>query len=100
MYAWNQLVLFIAEMLEQLIGIYVWIVIVAALLSWVQPNPYNPVVRALSALTEPAFDWVREHLPVVLGGLDLSPIVVLIGLQFLQRYLIPVLERLLIVGVA
>jgi YggT family protein len=58
------------------------------LLSWVQPDPYNPIVRTLYAMTEPVFDWVREHLPVFFGGLDLSPIVVIIAIQFVQRVLI------------
>ena len=71
-----------------LLQIYFWIVIIAALLSWVHPDPYNPIVRALYAMTEPVFDWVREHLPVYLGGLDLSPIVVIIATEFIQRVLI------------
>lgn len=81
-------IVFAAQTLSGLLQIYFWIVVIAVLLSWVQPDPYNPIVRALYAMTEPVFDWVREHLPVYFGGLDLSPIVVIIAIQFVQRVLI------------
>jgi YggT family protein len=81
-------IVFAAQTLSGLLQIYFWIVIIAAVLSWVQPDPYNPIVRALYGMTEPVFDWVREHLPVSFGGLDLSPIVILITIQFVQRVLI------------
>jgi YggT family protein len=81
-------VVFAATTLSSLLHIYIWIVIISALLSWVQPDPYNPIVRTLYAMTEPVFDWVREHLPVYFGGLDLSPIVVIIAAEFIQQVLI------------
>jgi YggT family protein len=81
-------IVFAAQTLSGLLQIYFWIVVIAVLLSWVQPDPYNPIVRTLYAMTEPVFDWVREHLPVYFGGLDLSPIVVIIAIQFVQRVLI------------
>jgi YggT family protein len=81
-------IVFAAATLSQLLRIYIWIVIIATLLSWVQPDPYNPIVRALYSMTEPVFDWVREHLPVIIGGLDLSPIVVIIAAEFVQQVLL------------
>jgi YggT family protein len=81
-------IVFAAQTLSGLLQIYFWIVVIAVLLSWVQPDPYNPIVRALYGMTEPVFDWIREHLPVYFGGLDLSPIVVIIAIQFVQRVLI------------
>ena len=81
-------VVFAATTLSSLLHIYIWIVIIAALLSWVQPDPYNPIVRTLYAMTEPVLDWVREHLPVYFGVLDLSPIVVIIAAEFIQQVLI------------
>ena len=85
-------------MVSGLLGIYLWIVIIAAVLTWIEPNPYNPIVRFLYGVTEPVFDWVREHLPVFFGGIDFSPLVVIIAIQFLQQWLIPTIERLIIVG--
>ena len=72
-------IVFAAPTLSGLLQIYVWIVIIATLLTWIRPDPYNPIVRTLYGMTEPVFDWVREHLPVYFGGLDLSPIVVIIA---------------------
>ena len=100
MYAWTNLIVFIANVLEGLLTMYFWIVIIAAVLTWIEPNPYNPIVRFLYGVTEPVFDWVREHLPVIFGGIDLSPIIVIIAIEFLQQYLVPTLERALISGFA
>ena len=98
MFVWTNLVLWIGQVLQGALYLYFWIVLIAVLMSWIEPNPYNPVVRTLYALTEPVFDFVRRHIPVVFGGIDLSPLVVIIAIQFLQQYLIPTLERLLISG--
>jgi YggT family protein len=92
------LVLFIANTLSSILTIYFWIVIIAALLTWIEPNPYNPIVRFLYSVTEPVFDWIREHLPVFFGGIDFSPIIVIIVIEFLQQYLIPKVEMLLLYG--
>ena len=93
-------VIFIFSVIERLLWLYAWVVIIAALLTWIEPNPDNPIVRFLYSVTEPVFDWVREHLPVFFGGIDFSPLIVLIVIEFLQQVAIPHLEQLLIVGVA
>jgi YggT family protein len=77
------------RVVSPLLSLYFWIVVISALLSWVQPDPYNPVVRTIYGLTEPAFDWVREHLPVQFSGIDLSPIVVIVVIELIQQWLIP-----------
>jgi len=100
LFVWTNLVVFIAQVLQQLLYLYFWIVIIAAVLSWIEPNPYNPIVRFIYAVTEPVFSWVREHLPVIFSGIDLSPLVVILGIQFLQAYLIPTLAQLLVSGVS
>ena len=98
MFAWTNLVIFIKQVLEQILTVYFWIVIVAALLSWVEPNPYNPIVRFLYSVTEPVFDWIRERLPVFFAGIDFSPLVVIFAIEFLQVYLIPTATRALLFG--
>ncbi len=92
--------LWIANALQGALNLYFWVVIVAAILSWIEPNPYNPIVRAIYAITEPVFDWIREHLPVLFGGIDFSPIVVLVFISFLTQYLIPTLQRVMVFGFA
>lgn len=74
---------------------YMWVVIISALLSWVNPDPYNPIVRFLRNLTEPVFWWVRSKLPfAVLGGFDLSPIVVILAIQLVDIVLSRIVARL------
>jgi len=81
--------------LQELLTVYFWIVIISAVLTWVSPDPYNPIVRFIYSLTEPVFDFVREHVPVIFGGIDLSPIVVIVALEILQIYVIPSVANLL-----
>ena len=67
-----------------IINIYIWIVIIAALISFVNPDPYNPVVQFLRRATEPVFGFIRQKMPfVVINGIDLSPIVVIFALNIL-----------------
>lgn len=81
-------VVFFAQTLDSLLTLYFYVVIVAVLMTWIEPNPYNSIVRFIYSITEPVFEWVRDHIPVVFGGLDLSPIVVIVAIQFIQRVLI------------
>ena len=79
----------VAAIAGMLISAYTWIVIIAALITWVRPDPYNPIVRALRALTEPAQYHVRKWLPFIyVGGMDFSPLVVILVLQFVNMALI------------
>jgi len=78
----------IVQLLHTVITIYIWIIIIAALLSFIRPDPYNQIVQLIYRLTEPAFDYVRRKLPfVVFSGIDLSPIVILLALQFLDIFM-------------
>jgi YggT family protein len=86
---------FVFVTLQELLNLYFWIVIIAVLMSWIEPNPYNPIVRFLYSVTEPVFDFVREHLPVVFGGIDFSPFVVIIAIGFVQRVVLVSLEQYL-----
>jgi YggT family protein len=98
-WAFNNLVIFIGSALQSLLTLYFWVVIIATLMTWIEPNPYNPIVRFLYSVTEPVFEWVREHIPVSFGGIDFSPMIVIFVIWFLQGYLIPTAERALIFGV-
>ncbi len=91
----DYLILAVARVLQIVLNLYMWVVIISALLSWVNPDPYNPIVRFLHGLTEPVYAKVRRYLPFVfLGGFDLSPIVVLIVIQVLDIALVGNLIRL------
>ena len=79
----------VAFVLNSILTVYFWIVIISALMSWINPDPYNPIVRTLRSLTEPVFQKIRSVIPfVMVGGLDLSPIAVLLGIKFLQIFLV------------
>ena len=85
----NALIFAIGQLMHTVINIYIWVIIIAAFLSFVRPDPYNPIVQTLNRLTEPVFAWVRRKLPfVVLSGIDLSPIVIILGLQFVDTFML------------
>ncbi len=84
-----------AFVLDSVLSIYFWIVIISALLSWVNPDPYNPIVRFLRGATEPVFYKIRSWIPfAVVGGFDLSPIVVLLAIQVAKIVVVGNLARL------
>ncbi len=70
-----------------IIFLYKWVIIISAILSWVRPDPYNPIVQMLYRLTEPAYAFVRKYIPTVFGGMDLAPLILIIGLLFLETFL-------------
>lgn len=85
----------LAAILDTVLTMYFWVVIISALLSWVNPDPYNPIVRTLSNLTQPVFYRIRRALPfTVIGGMDLSPVVLLLAIQFVQMFLVRSLYQL------
>lgn len=84
----------LGNILHTLITVYIWVVIIAALISWVRPDPYNPIVQVLSRLTEPAYTLVRRLIPTTFNGLDLSPLIIIIALQVIDVVLINLLNAL------
>ncbi len=74
-------VLQIGGIFTGLINIYIWVLIINALLSFVNPDPYNPVVQFLHRLTQPAYSFVRRFMRTDFNGLDLAPLILIIGLQ-------------------
>ena len=81
-----------AKVLGMALELYMWIIIIRALLSWVNPDPYNPIVRFLNSITEPVLYRVRKAVPMHGMGLDLSPILVILAIYFLQIFLVQSLE--------
>lgn len=82
----------IATVLDLALNIYMWLIIARALLSWVNPDPYNPIVRFLYNVTEPLLSYLRRRVPVVFGGLDLSPLIVIAVIMFLRIFLVQTLH--------
>lgn len=80
--------------LNNLILVYMWVIIIAALLTWVKPDPYNPVVQLLYRLTQPAYALVRRYIPTMFNGIDLAPLVIIISLQVVQVLIATVIRAL------
>ena len=84
----------VAMILGSLLSLYFWIVIIAAVLTWVRPDPNNPIVRTLRALTEPVFYRVRKWLPFTYtSGMDFSPVVVLLSIELFNRIVVASLAQ-------
>ncbi|QPJ60610.1 MAG: YggT family protein [Candidatus Nitronauta litoralis] len=77
-----------AAVLGMALTVYGWIVFIRVLLSWVNPDPYNPIVQFLSRVTDPVLYKIREKLPMTGVGLDFSPLVLLLGIMFLKIFLV------------
>ena len=79
---------------HSLLTIYIWVIIIAALLSWVRPDPYNPIVQFLTRITTPAYQLVRRMMPTTFNGIDLAPLIIIIGLQVIDIVLVTLLTAL------
>ena len=84
----------LAQILSMVINIYIWVVIIAALISWVRPDPYNPIVQILYKLTEPLYAKIRRVIPTIIGGVDLTPILVILALKFIDLFVVQLLFSL------
>lgn len=78
----------LAYVIDVVLRLYFWIVIIRVIVSWVNADPYNPIVRFLYRVTEPVFRPIRKIIPPI-GGIDLSPAVVILVIYFLQIWLVP-----------
>lgn len=80
----------LVQFIGWVLDLYSWVIIAAALISWVSPDPRNPVVQFLHKVTEPVLRPVRNLLPPwKTGGLDLSPLIVIVAIQFIDRVILP-----------
>jgi len=89
----GNIILGITSVLDVVLGIYKWIIIIRALISWVNPDPYNPIVQALTRLTEPALRPLRKLAPPYKVGVDLSPLIAVLIILFLEYALVANLRQ-------
>ena len=89
----GDLILAIANILDIVLDIYKWLVIIAALISWVNPDPHNPIVRFLHSVTEPVLRPIRRIIGYRLGPIDISPLIVILVIIFTQTFLIKTLMK-------
>ncbi|MDL2285813.1 YggT family protein [Desulfococcaceae bacterium OttesenSCG-928-F15] len=84
----------LAKVVNMILILYLWIILARALSSWFRPNPYHPLMRLLYQLTDPVLSRIRRIVPLQFGGLDFSPIIVLLAIMFLQEFLVKSLFQL------
>ena len=94
MFVANNFILAVAQLIDFLLTAYMWIIIGRAVISWVSADPHNPVVRFLYEATEPVLSRIRRLLPISVGGIDFSPVIVIMAIMFLQSFLVPTLRHL------
>ncbi len=93
MFVLGNLFIALGNVLDILLNIYMWVLIIAALISWVNPDPYNPIVRFLYGITEPVLRPIRRRLGVF-GGIDFSPLVAILAIVFLRSFVVSSLIEL------
>jgi YggT family protein len=85
----------LANIVSVVLTIYYWLIIIRALLSWVNPDPYNPVVNFLYRITEPVLAPLRRVIPVGGNyGIDLSPLIAIVAIYFLKSLIVQALLKL------
>jgi len=87
MFVLGNLFIAIGKVLDIIFNIYMWIIIIAALVSWVNPDPYNPIIRFLYGVTEPVLRPIRRILGIY-GGIDFSPVIVILLILFLRYFMV------------
>jgi YggT family protein len=94
MFVVNNFMSAIAQLLDFLLTAYMWIIIGRAIISWVNADPHNPIVRFLYESTEPVLSRIRRYLPISFGGIDFSPVILILCIMFLQSFLVQTLKQL------
>jgi len=93
MYIIGYFLIAVAKVLNMVLIFFMWIVIARAILSWVSPDPFNPIVRFIHNFTEPVLYEIRKRLPVHFGGIDVSPIIVILAVYFFREFVVNSLLR-------
>ena len=94
MFVFGNFMMAFAGIVDFLLTAYMWIIIGRAVISWVNADPYNPIVRFLYEVTEPLLGRIRRFLPISMGGFDLSPVILIVFIMFLQSFLVPTLRQM------
>jgi YggT family protein len=94
MFVVSNFLIAIARILDIGLSLYMYIIIARAVISWVNPDPYNPIVRFLNSITEPVLYRIRKRLPLSFGSIDFSPIIVILAIIFIQTFVVQSLVQM------
>ena len=93
MFLFTNFISAVAEVINIILTLYMYVIIARAILSWVSPDPYNPIVQMLYKVTEPVLSPIRRLVPMWRAGLDLSPMIAILIIFFLKRFLVASLRQ-------
>ncbi len=96
MFVVNNLMMAVAQLIDFVLTAYMWIIIGRAVISWVNADPHNPIVRFLYEATEPVLSRIRRYVPLSFGGLDFAPMILILGIMFLQSFVVQTLKQIAI----
>jgi len=94
MFVISNFLMALAQLVNFVLNAYMWIIIGRAVISWVNADPHNPIVRFLYEATEPVLGRIRRVLPLSMGGIDFSPMILIMAIIFLQSFLVPTLRHM------
>ena len=94
MFVFSNFLFALAVVIDYVLFFFMIIVIARAVLSWVSPDPYNPIVRFIHNVTEPVLYQVRRRVPAIFGGIDFSPVIVILIIYFLQIFIVKSIKDL------
>lgn len=94
MFVFNNFLGALAVLVDMLLSAYMWVIIGRAIISWVNADPYNPIVRFIFEITEPVLSRIRRVLPIMGGGLDFSPMILIVIIIFLRSFIVPTLQQM------
>ena len=93
MFIFTNFISAVAEVINIILTIYMYLIIARAILSWVSPDPYNPIVQMLYKVTEPVLNPIRRLVPMWKAGLDLSPMIAILIIFFLKSFIVASLRQ-------
>jgi len=88
MFVLGNFIVAVAKILDVALTMYMWVIIARAVISWVNPDPYNPIVQFLYRVTEPVMAPIRRWIPFGNMGIDFTPIILILAIVFLQSFLV------------
>ncbi|WP_136808049.1 YggT family protein [Desulfosediminicola flagellatus] len=94
MFVVNNFMMALAGIIDFILTAYMWVIIGRAIISWVNADPYNPIVRFLYEATEPLLGRIRRMIPISMGGIDFSPMILIMVIMFLQSFLVPTMKQI------
>ncbi len=94
MFVVNNLMMAVAQLIDFVLTAYMWIIIGRAVISWVNADPHNPIVRFLYEATEPVLSRIRRYVPLSFGGMDFAPMILILGIMFLQSFVVQTLKQI------